>query len=222
MTPRSASCGRPPLAATPRRGRRRISKRVRPAGPDTTRSTTGSPMRGRCDRRCRRGLPGRAARRPAVADHAPARSARAPGAGDRLPEATPSRSAATRSGRQRWIAAAAAAGLIVGLGAGELLDLRRTPRSARSCRTQLRRRHAHRARAHRSRAAAPVRAEAPGLTRHRGREAVPTYRQHHRTRPPGRRPRSHRSGRARRRRAPACAGPSAITVSGISVAVPSR
>ena len=34
----------------------------------------------------------------------------------------------TRSGPQRWIAAAAAAGLIVGLGAGELLDLRRTPR----------------------------------------------------------------------------------------------
>ena len=39
----------------------------------------------------------------------------------------------TRSGPQRWIAAAAAAGLIVGLGAGELLDLRRTRlrRSAR-------------------------------------------------------------------------------------------
>ena len=36
---------------------------------------------------------------------------------------TPGRSAATRSGPQRWIAAAAAAGLIVGLGAGELLDL---------------------------------------------------------------------------------------------------
>jgi len=34
----------------------------------------------------------------------------------------------TRSGPQRWIAAAAAAGLIVGLGAGELLDLRRGPR----------------------------------------------------------------------------------------------
>ena len=34
----------------------------------------------------------------------------------------------TRSGPQRWIAAAAAAGLIVGLGAGELLDLRQTPR----------------------------------------------------------------------------------------------
>jgi hypothetical protein len=33
----------------------------------------------------------------------------------------------TRSGPQRWIAAAAAAGLIVGLGAGELLDIR-TPR----------------------------------------------------------------------------------------------
>jgi hypothetical protein len=36
--------------------------------------------------------------------------------------------ATTRSGPQRWIAAAAAAGLIVGLGAGELLDFRRTPR----------------------------------------------------------------------------------------------
>jgi len=34
----------------------------------------------------------------------------------------------TRSGPQRWIAAAAAAGLIVGLGAGELLDLRRSAR----------------------------------------------------------------------------------------------
>jgi len=33
----------------------------------------------------------------------------------------------TRSGPQRWIAAAAAAGLIIGLGAGELLDIR-TPR----------------------------------------------------------------------------------------------
>ena len=36
--------------------------------------------------------------------------------------------AATRSGPQRWIAAAAAAGLIVGLGAGELLDSRRASR----------------------------------------------------------------------------------------------
>jgi len=36
--------------------------------------------------------------------------------------------ATTRSGPQRWIAAAAAAGLIVGLGAGELLDLRRPGR----------------------------------------------------------------------------------------------
>jgi hypothetical protein len=36
--------------------------------------------------------------------------------------------AINRSGPQRWIAAAAAAGLIVGLGAGELLDLRRSSR----------------------------------------------------------------------------------------------
>jgi hypothetical protein len=34
----------------------------------------------------------------------------------------------TRSGPQRWIAAAAAAGLIIGLGAGELLDLGRSAR----------------------------------------------------------------------------------------------
>jgi len=38
------------------------------------------------------------------------------------PVATP------RSGPQRWIAAAAAAGLIVGLGMGELLDFRRSSR----------------------------------------------------------------------------------------------
>ncbi|MEO7273250.1 MAG: hypothetical protein ABIX28_16185 [Vicinamibacterales bacterium] len=36
--------------------------------------------------------------------------------------------ATTHSGPQRWIAAAAAAGLIVGLGAGELLDFRRSSR----------------------------------------------------------------------------------------------
>ena len=79
-------------------------------------------------RRSRRGLPGRAARCAAGADPAPARSARTPGAGHRLPDGSRQPVTSVRRGPQRWIAAAAAAGLIVGVGAGQLLDLRRTPR----------------------------------------------------------------------------------------------
>ena len=47
-----------------------------------------------------------------------------------FPEVRPAGRAPPAAVPQRWIAAAAAAGLIVGLGAGELLDLRRTPRLA--------------------------------------------------------------------------------------------
>ena len=87
----------------------------------------GRPRRRHAPRRTRSSR--RAARDAAGADPPPARSARASGARHRVPAILAARRPSIRSGPQRWIAAAAAAGLIVGLGAGQFA---RHPRASLS------------------------------------------------------------------------------------------